>query len=232
MGYNASTDNCYPNTTILINKLGIKDEKSLQETERLLVTQRELELQDNLSFNKVDFNFYLWLHGYIFQDVYEWAGQIRTVNISKKGTSFCSTDNINNVGNAIFNKLNDKKLYKNLTFEQMIDEATDLYDTLNILHPFREGNGRIERLFFSELMKHIGYEIDFNRCDRDLLMISTIYAAQGNKLLLRDFFASNIIKRDSILSSLDEVLDIADKIENAIDNGVLDKNVLSKGKNR
>lgn len=113
----------------------------------------------------------------------------------------------------------------------MIDEATDLYDTLNILHPFREGNGRTERLFFSELMKHIGYEIDFDKCDRDLLMISTIYAAQGNKLLLRDFFASNIVKCDSIISKLDEITDTADKIADAIDNGELTKGY-SKGRER
>ena len=210
MGYDASSENCYPDTTILINKLNIKNEKTLQETERILATQRQLELQDRLVFDIVNFEFYKSLHGYIFQDIYEWAGQTRSINISKKGTSFCPVDNINSVGNAIFNKLNEKGLYKHMPFEQMIDEATDLFDTLNILHPFREGNGRTERLFFSELMKHIGYEIDFDKCDRDLLMISTIYAAQGNKLLLRDFFASNIVKCDSIISKLDEITDTAD----------------------
>lgn len=231
MGYDASTDNCYPNTTILINKLGIKDEKTLQEAERNYSARREMELRDRLVFDIVNFEFYKSVHKYIFQDIYEWAGKTRSINISKKGTSFCPVDNINSVGNAIFNKLNEKQLYKHLTFEQMIDEATDLYDTLNILHPFREGNGRTERLFFSELMKHIGYEIDFDKCDRDLLMISTIYAAQGNKLLLRDFFASNIVKCDSIISKLDEITDTADKIADAIDNGELTKGY-SKGRER
>ena len=231
MGYDASSENCYPDTTILINKLNIKNEKTLQETERILATQRQLELQDRLVFDIVNFEFYKSLHGYIFQDIYEWAGQTRSINISKKGTSFCPVDNINSVGNAIFNKLNEKQLYKHMPFEQMIDEATDLYDTLNILHPFREGNGRTERLFFSELMKHIGYEIDFNKCDRDLLMISTIYAAQGNKLLLRDFFESNIVKCESIISKLDEVDDISGKIADAIDNGELNKDYL-KGQER
>lgn len=221
MAYNASSENCYPNTTVLINKLNIKDEKTLQESERLLTTQREMELQGNISFDNVDFKFYLWLHGYIFQDLYDWAGKTRSVNISKKGTSFCPADNICSVGEAIFKRLNDKKLYVGLSFEHMIDEATELFDTLNLLHPFRDGNGRTERLFFSELMKNIGYEMNFDKCDRDLLMISTIYSAQGNKSLLRMFFENNIVKRDHILK-LNEIEQIANKIEEAFDNGDID----------
>ena len=86
MGYDASSENCYPDTTILINKLNIKNEKTLQETERILATQRQLELQDRLVFDIVNFEFYKSLHGYIFQDIYEWAGKTRSINISKKGT--------------------------------------------------------------------------------------------------------------------------------------------------
>lgn len=58
MGYDASTDNCYPNTTILINKLGIKDEKTLQEAERNYSARREMELRDRLVFDIVNFEFY------------------------------------------------------------------------------------------------------------------------------------------------------------------------------
>lgn len=221
MAYNASSENCYPNTAVLINKLNIKDEKLLQEAEKLLVTKRIMELQGSLSFINVDFQFYLGLHGYIFRDIYDWAGKIRNVNISKKGTSFCPADDIYSVGNAVFKRLNDKKLYKDLSFEQMIDEATEMFDTLNLLHPFRDGNGRTERLFFSGLMKNIGYEIDFEKCDRDLLMISTIYSAQGNKSLLRAFFESNIVKCDYI-SKLNDVEQAAEKIEAAFENGKID----------
>ena len=84
MGYDASTDNCYPNTTILINKLGIKDEKTLQEAERNYSARREMELRDRLVFDIVNFEFYKSVHKYIFQDIYEWAGQTRSINISKK----------------------------------------------------------------------------------------------------------------------------------------------------
>ena len=63
---------------------------------------------------------------------------------------------------------------------------------MNMLHPFREGNGRTQRLFFTLLIRRAGYEIDFERCDMDELMIATIYAAQGVMDYLRGFFEREI----------------------------------------
>lgn len=61
---------------------------------------------------------------------------------------------------------------------------------MNMLHPFREGNGRTQRLFFTLLFRRLGYQIDFASCDADVLMSATIYASQGVISYLRDFFAA------------------------------------------
>ena len=61
-----------------------------------------------------------------------------------------------------------------------------------MLHPFREGNGRTERLFFMLLIRRCGYRIDFAECDMDALMIATIYAAQGVPNYLTSFFQEAI----------------------------------------
>ena len=82
-------DDCYENSTVLKNKFNIHDAKATIE----------------IKFENVNFGFYKNLHRYIFYDIYEWAGMIRTVNMSKKGTKFCSADKIEERGQRIFNRL-------------------------------------------------------------------------------------------------------------------------------
>ena len=70
------------------------------------------------------------------------------------------------------------------------NELTELYNELNMLHPFREGNGRTLRLFITLLVRNTGRDISFADCDSDLLMIATIKAAQGDLSLLKSILES------------------------------------------
>ena len=90
MGYNLdpSTDNCYEGTTCLINKLGIKDEEKLTEVEAKITFAKALMLDNNPIQGKFDFEHYKRIHQFLLCDIYDWAGEIRTVNISKKRTKF------------------------------------------------------------------------------------------------------------------------------------------------
>ena len=74
-----------------------------------------------------------------------------------------------------------------------VENIVDLYCTLNILHPFREGNGRTERIFISQLIRFNGYDIDFSDIDTDYLMFATIQSAQGITDNLVNPFKENII---------------------------------------
>lgn len=65
---------------------------------------------------------------------------------------------------------------------------------INILHPFREGNGRTERIFISQLIRFNGYDIDFSDIDTDYLMFATIQSAQGITDNLVNLFKENIIQ--------------------------------------
>jgi len=91
MGYSLDpiADNCYTDTTILINKLDIKDEALLNEVEATLVSAKTAIWENEPLSNTFDFVHYKVIHRFLFEDLYEWAGQIRTVDISKKGTRFC-----------------------------------------------------------------------------------------------------------------------------------------------
>ena len=88
-------DNCYPGTTVLVNKLHIHDEAALQEAEALATYVNASKLEQCPLEGVFDFAHYKAIHQFLFSDLYDWAGQIRTVDISKKGTRFCSAEKDN-----------------------------------------------------------------------------------------------------------------------------------------
>lgn len=181
----ALTDDCYPNTAVLINKLGIKDDAALAEVEAEIVSARAGEWANLPRTSTFDFAHYKAVHSYLFSDLYDWAGQVRTVNLSKNGTSFCQAAQIEETAVLLFGRLKRLHFFQELSHSDFIEELTDFYCATNNLHPFREGNGRTQRVFLSQLMASVGYTLHFSEIDNDLLMFATIQAAQGVTDLLQ-----------------------------------------------
>ncbi|MBQ3543867.1 MAG: Fic family protein [Lachnospiraceae bacterium] len=186
-------DSCYPGTTVLVNKLNIRDQKSLTNAESILVTSCSAKVEKYMKFQKVDFEFYKNIHKQIFGDLYEWAGQLRKINISKKGTVFCEYTELEKIGKLKFQRLKNYNYLRDMSDMDFINELADLYHELNMLHPFREGNGRTLRLFITLLVRNTGRDINFAECDADLLTIATIKAAQGDETMLKMVFSEMII---------------------------------------
>lgn len=184
-----SQKDCYPNTTVLVNKLGIQNQSELNSVERQFVLLKSSQAEQETIFKNIDFNFYKKLHKQLFGDLYEWAGTVRSMNISKKGTIFCNFEDIERIGTLKFQRLAEQNYLKGLTKSRFIDELTEFYHDMNMLHPFREGNGRTLRLFITLLVRNAGYTLNFSDCDNDLLMIATIKAAQGDFSLLKEVFS-------------------------------------------
>lgn len=134
-------DDCYPGTTVLINKLDIRNDKLLAEAEQTITAINYAQIETEMKFVDVDFEYYKNIHKRLFYDIYEWAGMVRSVNLSKKGTAFCEYKEINELAEKRFDRLKRDNFLVNLDFETFVDEFTDLYVDLNYLHPFREGNG-------------------------------------------------------------------------------------------
>ena len=197
MGYsiNSSTDNCYEGTTCLINKLNIKDENMLAEIEGRITFAKSSALEKEPVKGNFDFEHYKAIHKYLFEDLYDWAGEIRTVDLSKKGTQFADANEIERIAEACFKRLADNNYFQNISFNDFIDNIVDFYCVTNMLHPFREGNGRVHRLFIAQLIRFNGYDINFNDIDSDELMIATIQAANGITDQLKEIFANLIIKK-------------------------------------
>ena len=194
MGYSLDPlkDGCYENSTVLINKFDIRDEKELEMMERNLTSYLMAQATIEIPFENVDFDFYKNLHKYIFNEIYDWAGTIRKVDMSKKGTRFCPVQEIEERAKIIFDRLKAQNFLKDFDGDEFINEFVDLYCELNYLHPFREGNGRIQRLFLLMLLNSMGKHIEFNEIDADLLMIATIKSVNGDLFMLRDIFKEYI----------------------------------------
>ncbi|MBE7058864.1 MAG: cell filamentation protein Fic [Ruminococcaceae bacterium] len=194
MGYSmeASRDNCYPNTTCLINKFGIKDDKKLSEIETEITFAKAAILESEEAELPLDFGFYKYIHCFLFEDLYDWAGKLRKVDISKKRTAFCPVKELESSCKACFNRLKEENYFKEYSREQFVEEIVDFYVTTNFLHPFREGNGRTQRIFISKLIKYNGYDFNFSNIDPDFLMIATIKASSGVTDNLYDIFNNGI----------------------------------------
>ena len=195
MGYSIDpiSDNCYPGTSVLINKFDIRDEAKLNEVESVLVSARNAEWLNEPEVSTFDFFHYKAIHQFLFSDLYEWAGQVRTVNISKKGTRFTLAENIERQAELIFKRLEDCNYFKGLPHDEFVDEIVDFYCVTNELHPFREGNGRTQRVFLTQLIRNAGYDINFADMDTELLMIATIQSAQGVTDLLKQIISESVI---------------------------------------
>ena len=188
---NPSSDNCYEGTTCLINKLGIKDEKKLAEIEAQITFAKAVMLEEKPIEGNFDFEHFKKIHEFLLCDLYDWAGHIRTVDISKKRTKFLTADSIKKVATQCFSKIADGYLY-NLSFEDFATRIAEFYNDVNHIHPFREGNGRVQRIYFTQLIRHYGYDINFSDVDTDELMIATIQASQGVMDFLIEFFKNSI----------------------------------------
>lgn len=198
MGYSidAGTEGCYEGTNCLINKFGIKDEYKLSNVEAAITLAKASELEKTPIKGNFDLEHYLSIHRFLFEDIYDWAGQLRSVDISKKGTNFAKSEQLEELCTNCFERLKKLNFFADISFLDFVENIVDLYCVTNKIHPFREGNGRTQRIFISQLIRHNGYDIDFSSIDADELMIATIYSASVVRDLLIDIFSKHIKKQE------------------------------------
>lgn len=187
--------NCYEGTTCLINKFEIKDEKTLSIVEGNITFAKAAELEKNPIVGEFDTKHYKDVHRFLFGDLYDWAGVYRNINISKKGTVFADCNELESLSDRIFARFKTNFPLKDLPIDKFVFEISDLYRSLNMLHPFREGNGRCERSYITQLIRSSGYDFNFSQIDRDLLMIATIQSSQGVMDNLIKLFEQSIKKQ-------------------------------------
>lgn len=185
-------DGCYPGTAVLVNKLDIRDDQRLAQVEADVTKLRISQWEMRPLMSTFDFAHYKAIHAHLFGDLYDWAGQVRTVDLSKRGTRFCPAQEIECRAKLMFVHLRQLDFLRGMEHGDFVEELTDFYYSTNELHPFREGNGRTQRLFLSQLARNAGYVLNFSEMDSDLLMIATIQAAQGVTDLLKQLLEETV----------------------------------------
>jgi cell filamentation protein fic, putative len=153
---------CYKDSDILINKFDIRDVKKLKLAERKFTMLRLLELFDDPIEGRFDLAHLQNIHRYIFQDIYEWSGEIRTIDIAKEHM-FCNAKFIRPQADEIFLKLKKERYLGKLDNDGFIKRLAYYLGEINALHPFREGNGRSQREFIRALALRNGYVIHYDR---------------------------------------------------------------------
>ncbi|MGF1686713.1 putative adenosine monophosphate-protein transferase Fic [Photobacterium japonica] len=148
---------CYPNSDVLVNLLGIMDNAQLDVAERDFTRVRAEHFVPQ--FDNVTLAYLQAIHFTLFQDLYLWAGKLRQVDITKGQTRFCHWTNIDKESTKLLDALANEGHLHDLPLADFIQRIAHYYCELNVIHPFREGNGRVQRIFFEILAINAGYEI-------------------------------------------------------------------------
>lgn len=188
---------CY-SSGVLKNKLGIDDEEKLSSLEAELTSINLASFLIHPVKGKLDFNHYKKIHKEIFGDIFAFAGKTRTVSMSKGSTTFCIWMYIDEQCEKTFDLINRELLendkYKETNKKEFVELIAKYMTELNIIHPFREGNGRTLREYFRLLYIKCGYELKYGNCTKEEVLEADIEAAQGNNELLVNLL-NKIVKK-------------------------------------
>lgn len=170
---------------VLRNLLGIADSAELARVERIVSLQRSVELALHPIPGDFDLAHLQAIHRFLFGDLYEWAGVIRPFDITKGDTLFCVAVHIDTYAADIFGRITPHDLLREQSPTDFINTATDLLANLNALHPFREGNGRAQRAFVTQLATETGHDFRWPDNAEQRNKDASIAAMRGDNRALR-----------------------------------------------
>jgi cell filamentation protein len=168
---------CYPpDYTVLRNRFGIRDADELDELEREFVTTR---MRQRLPLGDFDLSHLRAIHRHLFQDVVDWAGELRTVEISKGGNQFQFRRFIETGMADVRRRLAAQDFLRGLPASDFAERAGAILGDVNYCHPFREGNGRTQLVYLRQLATRAGHGLQLERLDRDAWMAASREAHLG-----------------------------------------------------
>lgn len=183
----------------LENKLGITDSAELARTEERLSKKKALELYDTGLLDRLEagtFSALAAIHEYLFSELYEFAGKVRTVNLAKGNFRFAPVMYLHAA-------LEHIDAMPQSTFDEIIEK----YVEMNVAHPFREGNGRSTRIWLDLLLrKELGQVVDWNKVDKNdylLAMERSPIKDVEIKFLLRNALTGDIHNREVYMKGID-----------------------------
>ena len=164
---------CYKDSDVLKNNLDIRDNKKLLEVERKITMAKLFELRQNNQIKNFDKEHFISIHKFLFEDLYPFAGKFRSENIGKGNFCFAESRFIDSELDRLLLQLKREQYLSGLNKVDISKRLAYYMAELNVLHPFREGNGRTIREFIRQLAYKNGFVLDLQRVDpKDMLNAS------------------------------------------------------------
>lgn len=188
----------YSQDGVLKNKFGEKDPRKLEILEKRSTIRGWIKLQNELIATpnlKLDASLIKKIHKNLFDDVYDWAGEYRTVNIVKGKTMFANALYVQAALEDLVTKLNRDITSKSITSNNVGEKLAYYYGELNMIHPFREGNGRTQRIFIEKVADKLGYSLQLEKVDSKKLLEVTIESVNGTGRPLKKVFEEVIVTK-------------------------------------
>jgi cell filamentation protein len=171
-------------TGVLRNKLGLSTAEELEVAEREITHAALIFLRESPVQPSYDLRHLCAIHLRIFGDIYDWAGQLRTVAIAKRSW-FCLPQYIESSAAETFRALHDESLLRGLPRDVFTERLTYYLGEVNAIHPFREGNGRAQRAFFEQLASDAGFILDWQHLDADRNIAASAAIMRGDPAPMR-----------------------------------------------
>ncbi|WP_019220073.1 Fic/DOC family protein [Bartonella florencae] len=181
-----------PETGVLYNRFGIKDQNTWERVEATFAYLRSFELMLTPLRGRFDLAHMKEIHKKLFGDVYEWAGEIRSLDMSKGNSIFAYYTQIENYAPKITQQLVKEHYLRDLGANEFSLRAGYYMGELNVLHPFREGNGRTLREFMGQLAREAGYFIDWSSLEQQEMIEASVAAYHGNYEHLSTLIRQNL----------------------------------------
>lgn len=175
---------CYPDTNILKNKLNIKDAELLKKAEEEITIVKQMALLKNPINGYFTKSHLFHIHRFIFEDIYSFAGKIRREQISKATTMFYPPEAIDRALDTLFDKIKNESMVKEKNVDKVFDNLAYVMAELNIIHPFREGNGRTIREFIRLMAKRCGYDLNWGNAAKEELLESAVNAVDDYTIFI------------------------------------------------
>lgn len=153
----------YPDAGVLINIPGMRDACKLSRFERTAALERLARLELKPMSGLFDLHHLQEIHRHIFERIYPFAGELREEDIAKDYFIFAPTQYIRSSAQSLFQQLQQEDYLRNLPADKFADRAAYYMGEMNVLHPFREGNGRTLRVFMRQLARHAGFDLDWTK---------------------------------------------------------------------
>lgn len=189
----ASSIYCYPDSSVLKNKLDIRDPVLLRKVEADLSTARQAEIFRTPVVGRFTATHLCNIHRKLLGDVYSFAGHFRREDIAKGTTRFVTYSQIKEELQRLLGQLQQEKWLENVPFEVFAARSAYYMAELNYIHPFREGNGRAIREFMRLLFLHNGYVVQWDAVDVEALlnaMIDSVYDTAHLEQILKQCLAA------------------------------------------